>query len=493
MLENADCTNSSAADGTKRKFSVRERVYLLLCAKIDAGEFSPGQKLPSSRELSARLGVARISVIKALERLADEERITISPKVGSFVKNRAETKSSSAGGKAAQKNPALCSYTPEKASLWQQAARMNVQDNCPFALNFYDAEILKKKSMGEIVARFTKNPRFSVSYAPPAGCLELRQVIAERLRHRRAMLVDPEQVVITSGLEQNLNLMILVLFDPSDLCLMENPCLPIFRQIFHAADVEIATFDKAAGMPKSFNVQKRPKAIFLQPSMPFPYTHVMPLERRKSILQKAQEIESWIIENDTGCEFQEKLQPSFYMLAQGTENAGRVIYFGSFNHTKYPAVRLGYMVFPPSLVDASIGAKRLADHDVDISHQLILAEEIKKGLWDTYLRRIKRVFNERRGVLSELIGSKLRKWGKVLAPEAGTHLVFIFHSKTDDCAEAKFLKQRFGIETMPLSPCFEGDAAPSSGLILGISGYCEESMRKAFDLLAEGLARSYDG
>lgn len=469
--------------------TVPRRVYRYLRERMDSGEFVSGQKLPSSRILASRFGVARISVITAFEELDKDGLVDIVPKVGAFFKGIPKVDETSEQVADDSVSAFVAEMMPEMAVVLKDAAAFHLQENRPFALDFYDSELLKKKSFEGIVGRFTKNPRFSVSYAPSAGCIELRRLLAERLRRQRGMLVDAEQVIITSGIQQNLNLTLQVLFDAQDLCLIENPCFPLQRKAFEAAGISLRPL--TGGLigdnwetPEGGSL----KAFYLHPGSPMLVVQAQSRAYREHLLEKARDLNCWIIENDVGYEYRRQTLPSYYSLAETSEDVRRVIYFGSFNHTKYPAVNLGYLVCPHELVDAFAGAKRLADHDVDISHQLILAEEIQKGLWDEHLRKVERVLGKRCCVACNFLNERFQKWGSVVSHASGPYIVFKFKVDVDDGLISEFLRKDFGIETFPLSSCYVGEAISTNGLILGVSGYPLTKLMQALKTLEMGMS-----
>src|SRR5262249_2128000 len=149
---------------------------------------------------------------------------------------------------------------------------------------------------------------------------------------------------------------------------------------------------------------------------------------------------------------------------QGLDANGRVIYIGTFSKVLFPALRLGYVVIPPELVDHFLAIRRPMDLCPPTFYQEVLADFIAEGHFARHIRRMRVLYGERRRVLVESIDKELGSMVNVLGDEAGMHLAVTFANQTRDMEIAE-RAARQNLRVWPLSTSYLGGARP--GFILG--------------------------
>jgi GntR family transcriptional regulator/MocR family aminotransferase len=319
-----------------------------------------------------------------------------------------------------------------------------------------------------IAARQYRQSRFDLfSYGDPAGFPPLRRAIAEYLRAARGVNCCWQQVIVTSGSQQALDLAARVLLDPGDTAWVEDPGYFGARGAWTAAGVRcVAVPVDAEGLSVVQGELSAPRArmAYVSPSHQYPLGVTMSLARRMALLAWARRRSAWIAEDDYDSEFRYAGRPLAAL--QGLDGAGRVIYLGTFSKVLFPALRLGYMVVPEGIVDAFAAARALADRHPPGPSQALVAEFLAEGHFARHVRRMRTLYAERQAALL----SAAREWAGLfdISPaDAGMHLVAWLPEGSNDCDVSR-LAAEAGVSAPPLSAYYRS-TAPRPALLLGYS------------------------
>jgi GntR family transcriptional regulator/MocR family aminotransferase len=197
-------------------------------------------------------------------------------------------------------------------------------------------------------------------------------------------------------------------------------------------------------------------------------------------LEWAEQADAWIIEDDYDSEYRYTGRPIPSL--QGLDESGRVIYLGTFSKVFFPALRLGYIVAPPALVDPLINAKRVLGFHPPVLEQMAMASFIARGDFTRHIRRMRGLYAERRDALlssaAQYLGDKLR----LERASSGLHLVGWLPDAADEWEMAKLADQH-GVKVYPLS-AFQLGAASRRGLVLGFAAFDEVKIEKGVQKLA---------
>lgn len=206
----------------------------------------------------------------------------------------------------------------------------------------------------------------------------------------------------------------------------------------------------------------------------------MSLERRLSLIDAAEQANGIILEDDYDGEFRYDGHP--LPALKSIDQAQRVIYAGSFSKTLMPALRIGFLIVPPFLRDTFSRAIRVYTQGVPPNTQQFLAEALTDGFFSAHIRRMKKIYSERRTILYESAQSELREMMKVELPPSGLHTVghIICNVKEQDIATqaAKHNISVTPIERFSLAP------TPYRGLVLGFSSARPSELRDGVKVLA---------
>jgi GntR family transcriptional regulator/MocR family aminotransferase len=300
---------------------------------------------------------------------------------------------------------------------------------------------------------------------------------------------DAQQVIIVRGAQQGLDLAARLLLDPGDVVWLEDPGYPIAREILRGVAAEIANIptdgdgiDVAEGKRQALNA----RLAYVAPSHQFPLGSTLSLRRRLDLLNWAAEKGAWILEDDYDSEFRYDGQPLTAL--QGLDAARRVVYIGTFSKTVFPAIRLGYLVVPPELVDAFTAARRSIDHMATSVEQLALAEFLASGQFARHVRQMRTIYRARHDVLLEAAATELEGVLRIEPARTGMHVIGWLPQDFDDQSVAAAAFEA-GLEAPALSTfCTERVLPPA--LVLGFAAIDEKTIRSAVTRLAQVLERT---
>lgn len=441
----------------------QHRLYACLRAAILSGKIEEGTQLLASRTLAEELCMARNSVLYAYERLASE---------GFVVGRRQGTVVARVGV------PRAPAVVPGDAPvLSRRVAHIErpgegMDDPLPFlpgtpALNAFPLAQWRRS-----VERAWRNiGPAQLGYMPVEGNAALRQAIAEYLRVSRGVRCEAGQVFVTDGTQNGLDLCARTLADAGDTAWLENPGYLGARHAFQAADLRLVPIpidaDGLAPRPEDWR-DRPPRLIYITPSHQYPLGAVMSLERRLALLAQARAAGAWIIEDDYDSEFRHQGAP--LSAVQGLAEDAPVIYLGTFSKVMFPALRLGFMVVPPALAPVlrrTAGALMLRGR---VAEQLALADFIDAGHFTRHLRRMRRLYAERRAALQGALEARLSGLLTVSGGAGGMHLSARLDVPVRDTEVSRAGRAR-GLVLRPLSRfCLPGTEGSYNGLVLGYGG-----------------------
>ncbi len=222
----------------------------------------------------------------------------------------------------------------------------------------------------------------------------------------------------------------------------------------------------------------------------------MPLSRRLQLLEWAAAHEAFVVEDDYDGEFQLEGRPLAPLAS--LDDAGRVLYVGTFSKVMFPALRLGYVVAPAPVSELLARAKALTDGGTSLLEQLALAEFLDGGGFELYLRRTRVRMRERRRALLDALHEHLGNRVEILGAPCGLHVVARFPGVT--VAEGHELvrrARRHGLGLYPTTPYYYGARAPAAELVLGFAAMDVDEIRRGValmvQLLDEGSPRAAGG
>jgi 2-aminoadipate transaminase len=255
-----------------------------------------------------------------------------------------------------------------------------------------------------------KQGTMALQYSATEGYLPLREMIA-RHSARYGIKITPDNVLITSGSQQALDLLGKILIDPGDRILVESPTYLAAIQAWTAYGAEFITVPMDEdGMNTDYleeALRAGPKFIYVLPNFQNPTGETLSLERRQKLIALADQYGVPIVEDDPygQLRYEGEHLPSIVVLdSQSRDDGnpcyrGNVIYLSTFSKTLAPGLRLGWVIAPPEVISKLVQAKQGADLHTATFNQVVAHEVSRGGFLDRHIHTIRRVYGERRDLM----------------------------------------------------------------------------------------------
>ncbi|WP_435660588.1 PLP-dependent aminotransferase family protein [Leisingera caerulea] len=426
-----------------------EPIYLQIVGalrrQISDGSLAIGTRLPSTRALAQDLGVARSTVVTAYEQLVAEGFAEARQGAGIFVCDVAPIR------------PPEAPPRPQPAAV--PPAPGMLQPGAP------DPEVFPARSWARCVSRVARMDPLSLSHQEDSfGDPELRREIAAYAARWRGIECSADQVLVTSGAREALELTMDFLVEGEDIALEAPGFIPTqrFAKVRGWPVRWLRAGERGAEVPRQMA-----KVTLLTPSHQFPLGGTLPVPQRQAFLQAARERDGWIIEDDFDSEFRYAGQPVPAMAALDRE--GRCIYVGTFSKTFSHALRLGYAILPPALVPRFRAGFIQPSAGAAITAQRPLAEFMASGQYDRHIRRARRLYAERYAAAADALAAWPEPLGYFTRHNAGMQICYHLAGGLADFQTCRRAADA-GYGVQPLSPLDPG--GQSQGLLVG---FCQSS------------------
>jgi GntR family transcriptional regulator/MocR family aminotransferase len=422
----------------------------------------PGDRLPPSRELARELVVARATVTVAYERLAAEGFVTVQQGAGTFV---GELGAQVRRGKSTHRSsgvlqPRQIWQSIELPTAFEKPARFD------FRTGLCDVSLFPEGEWRRAVNRALRSSATTAGvYEHPAGYRDLRAAIVRHVGISRGIEASADDIVITNGTQQAIDLLARVLLAPGDTIAVESPGYEPPKQLLKTLGVQVV------GVPVDSEglivdaLPQRVRAVYVTPSHQYPLSVTLTLPRRQALLAWAEKNNAAIIEDDYDSEFRFGARPLEPL--QTLDTKGRVVYVGSFSKTMLPTLRLGFLVAPPSLRAALHKAKFVSDWHSSTLAQAALARFIDDGAFARHVRRATAVYRERHGILGNAVYRDFADHLELIPSTTGLHVTALTRRMSaHQIAAVARRAAECGVAVQVVSS-FALNANPPAGLMLG--------------------------
>ncbi len=465
-------------------------LYRQLQAELQAaildGRLKPGERLPSTRWLAAELGISRNTASGAYDQLTAEGYIEATHGSGTRVSRSLPERMLQV---ARPRDLGSRPERPRKIGLSERGKSLVPLGDwvkrhhwgrvLPFQPHVAALDAFPLELWAQLTARwYRRMPRSALTMGDPCGYRPLREAIAAYVGAVRGVKCEADQVLVTAGAQQGIELIARLFLDPGDLVWMEEPGYLPARMLFDQVGAKsVPVRVDASGIDVEEGAKKYPSArmVYITPSSQWPLAVTMTLPRRLALLEWARNADAWVIEDDYNGEFRYAGRP--LPALQGLDDTGRVIYMGTFSKVLHTSLRLGYLVLPHELVSVFAASRWLSDRHSPPVEQAVLADFINEGHFGRHVRRMRILYAERQAALIEAIEEHLSDVLELKAVDVGMHLVGWLREgwKETEVLKAAEIAE-VGLQPVSL---FHATPCPRAGFILGFAAHLPADMRKA--------------
>ncbi|UJW80399.1 MocR-like pyridoxine biosynthesis transcription factor PdxR [Hydrogenophaga sp. SL48] len=439
--------------GAQDALPLHRQLYEALRRAMLDGKLGAGERLPSSRDLAQDLNLSRNTVVAAINQLSVEGYLESRVGSGTYVNDNVPRVNAGAAARphargAPNPAPGRLSARGQALATTFCATQLEVQPFTPGIADFSAFPLTLWQRLQNKHWRMTYPDM--LDYNDSGGYAPLRRAIADYLRVFRSVQLDADQVIVTTGTQQSLELCARLLADHGDTVWVEDPAYWGAAKAFMATGLAIhpVPVDDEGIHPGPADNTHPPKLIYLTPSHQYPTGAVMSLARRHQLLSTARAHGAWVLEDDYDSEYRFSGPPISSL--EGLDVDGRVLYMGTFSKVLYPGIKLGYLIVPKVLVAAFKQAHYDLNRPGQMPLQAALAEFIEMGHFSSALRRARQSYGERRAALLEALKPVLTQDTYISGAEQGLHLCLRLPPQVDDQALAQRIAQQ-GLTVRPLS------------------------------------------
>ncbi|MEK7954239.1 MocR-like pyridoxine biosynthesis transcription factor PdxR [Luteolibacter soli] len=464
---------------------------------ISTGRLLPGSRIPPSRVFAEQHGMARGTILEAFDQLISEGYLTTRRGSGTTV-------SPELPDPARERSPVSAEKSREtsRPGLSHRAKRLRHLPVSPFPLDFSDARPKAFRANQPSVAHFPIDEWSRLSSrrlrrasaemligGDVLGYPPLRDALAAHLGSTRGIHCTADRIMIVSGTQQALDLVVRIVLDPGDKAWIEDPGYPGAGTVMESWGVKVIPVDvdaRGLRVEKGLRAAGDARLAYVTPAHQFPLGVVMAPERRQQLLQWARESGAWIFEDDYDSEFRFSGRPIAAL--QSLTPDDNVIFSGSFSKMLFPSLRMGFVVLPDRLVEPMRQLRSLVDRHGPTLNQAVLCDFIAEGHFSRHLRRMRQIYAQHHEALLESAAANLADLLDVVPTETGLQTIGWLANGQQDRDIAR-LAAAAGIDVTPLSN-YAFKWRKRNGLQLGFGSIAPKELRLATAKLARVLKKN---
>ena len=474
---------------------LHEQLYRQIRDELRSGSFTDGaSRLPSSRALAVDLSISRLTVNLAFSKLYGEGYLRSKARSGTFVAHPLPETFLTADKPKAYR---LVGHRPRISGRARAipdqrvgkqfdlgavgaGAGVSLVPGLP-AVDEFPIDIWERLR-SQVLAQ---KGAHLLRHASSRGDADLRKAVATYLGDFRGARCHPDQILIVGGMQQAMLISAMALLDPGEPVWIEDPGFHQARRVFTLAGAKVVPkpLDQEGIVIPRSPKEKHPKIIHVTPSHQYPLGMTMSFERRTALLDFARAHNAFIFEDDFYAEFRFTGPP--LPCLQGIDNFSRVIYAGTMSKILYPSLRLGYVVAPEQLIDPLVKIRSTIDQHSSAIDQATLAHFITEGFFLRHVKRMRKLYAERREFFIKEFNKLLSDRFILQFPEAGLNLLAWLRCDADFARVAR-VRAEIGIEPSPLSfYCIQAKLKPA--FVFGFAAWTPAQIRESLFRLASAL------
>ncbi len=465
--------------------TLAQQIGRAIAGDIRRGRLQAGTPLPGSRTLAATLGVHRNTVLAAYRDLAAEGWI----EAGQRSTRVAEVAAPALRAPRAAPAPAEAGFPFEALDV-----PLRPEPRAPGALflggGFPDVRLVPAELLARAVRRVLRGRGAPLGYGDPQGDLRFREALAALLAEARGLARGPDRLVVTSGSLMGLDLAARALLKPGDAVAVEDPGYPQAWHTLRAAGADLVPVPvDAQGLDMDALealLARRPlRAVYTTPHHQFPTTVTLSAPRRLRLLDLARRHRFAILEDDHDFEFHYDGRPVLPLAS--ADRHGVVVYLGTLSKVLAPGLRLGWVAGPEAFVQALAARRALTDYHGNQVFERAVAELLEDGLLQRHVRKMRRVYLERRDVLAEALAQRLGDRLAFERPAGGMSL----WAKAEGLPQARWTRRcREEGVLFPWGRSFDFHGSERPFIRLGFTALDARELREAVRRMAAAAGRA---
>ena len=448
-----------------------KQLYSQLRVQILLGTLPAESKLPSVRDMANNLAVSRNTVDGAYQELFAEGYIYSKPRSGYFV------------------SPLDQDAAPRSLLSKPDNQAPPLQRTPIYRYDFHPARLDPTSFPNRLWRKFyleslRENPQQLSQYCDPQGDLGLRFSIQSYLERSRGVVCEPEQIVITAGLQHSLDIVANVLKKDHSCMAVEDPGYPLASSVFSHHSYNVVPIPvRPDGIDLDILNVDKSSIVYVTPSHQLPLGYVMPVANRLKLIEWAEADGKYILEDDYDSELRYRSKPIPSL--QGLRPHSNIIYLGTFSKILSPALRVSYMVLPRSLLATYRSLFPYHFSSVSQLEQRTLAKFMEQGDWDRHIRRMRGIYNSKHDAILRAINAHFGSLAIVDGHGAGLHIVLQLPTLTCDETEIIHRAEQKGVHLFPFSWTCAAGKTDVIKLMLGFGGLTEREIEQGIALLSQ--------
>ncbi|MDM5191442.1 PLP-dependent aminotransferase family protein [Bacillus hominis] len=442
-----------------------QQIYVYIRIQILSGKITYDTKLPSIRQLAELLNVSRNTTQVAYEQLLAEGYIRSENKKGYFV----------------QANMSNQVLTYEPTVVTPRGRQKDIRKTIDFKIGTVDRENFPIAKWRSLTNKVLMDP-IMYSYGEKQGDMLLRTAISDYLFQSRGVSAVNKQILIGSSTQHLLLILTLLLKEEFHRIAVEDPGYNGARELFslQSFSVEpISVIENGLDVDQLCTTDTR--LVYVTPTHHFPYGLTMPVSERLQLINWAEQVNGYIIEDDYDSEFRYIHQPVPSL--HSIDSNDRTVYLSTFSKALLPSIRVSYMVLPKRLLPTYEKIGPLLEQTASSVHQRTLAHFISEGYWYAHLRKMKTLYKRKIKVLCEEINKHFKNNIKIKGYYSGIYVVIEVKTQM---SEKDLINKAFsnGVTVYPCSQYFVKNAPKYPHIQLGLGNLSEHEITEGICKLA---------
>ncbi|WP_348624700.1 PLP-dependent aminotransferase family protein [Paenibacillus peoriae] len=380
-----------------------EQVIHYVTVRIDRGDWQTDMKLPSVRSLAQELGVHRLTVFRAYQELKQRGLVYVRDKSGYYVHASQATGHAKYAGYSGHTSIDLTIHSKSahaaddpSVSAWRGMDGLtrvqSVNANFQFSKALIDPSLLPNRFWGELMMQvFEKHPKVAATYSAVQGDTELREAMAQHFSVDKHFALSPDEVMITSGAQQAIDLIARSLLHTGDRVLIERPAYGPAMEIFRRQGARLTMTDIR---PEGYDMDQiewcmkteKPRLFYMNPTFHNPTGFTVPDEQRKRLPELAERYGCLIVEDDSTYDISFGQKPPSPIFAYDV--SGSVVYIRSYSKYVAPGLRIAAVTCRPQLMNSLLNVKALVDNGSPLLNQKLFLQYFQSPRMQQHIKKL---------------------------------------------------------------------------------------------------------